>query len=432
MRVLILSVMNPVPANNGVKMRTWSAMRGVIANGHEVVLVAFAEPRDLTEPHPVLEKACARVIWIPHETKSLSASRDYFGRLKNLFSPTPYGVEASRSSEMAKRVAELLDAKAVDAIVCEQTDLLVNLPARLSVPMLVDFHNLDYLIYARYARLERNPAKRAYALLESRKSRNWERRACEKAAAGIACSTHDRDALAQLSPATKMFVVPNVLDIDQYQPGSREDALKILFQGGMDWYPNRDAVEFFATQILPLVRNQIPEARFVAAGRNPPEDFRRRLSSERSVEFTGTVTDMRAEIADAAVCVVPLRIGSGTRLKILESAAMARAIVSTRLGAEGLGFLNGEEIVLEDDPAAFANAIISLLGTPERRARLGRAARRRVEQDYSFSALSTALRPAMRALTAEVPAAASGAPEAPLDQTPDEAKDGLREKVGQL
>jgi glycosyltransferase involved in cell wall biosynthesis len=392
MRLLILSSTTPLPANNGVKMRTWSILRGLAAEGHEMVLVAFADPRDTDAPSPELAAICKRVIRVPHHFKSLSSSKDYAGRVAHLFAQTPYGVTASKSVPMLNQIRALLVEKSVDAILCEQTDLLINLPQDLSVPVIVDFHNVDYLIMERYLQFERNPFKRLYAWLESRKLRSWERRACQLAASAFACSAHDRALLEALAPNLPMFVVPNVVDVDEYTPKAGEDSGKILFQGGMDWYPNRDAVEFFVNQIFPQVRSRIPDARFVAAGRNPPEDFRQRLSRVPRVQFTGTVPDMRSEIAAASVCVVPLRMGSGTRLKILESAAMAKPIVSTRLGAEGLEFRDGEEIILADEPAAFADAVAKLLTAAPDRQRLGQAARQRVERDYSLLALRASLR----------------------------------------
>lgn len=391
MRILALSVTMPIPANNGVKMRTWSIMRALAAEGHEIILMAFGDPCGEDRPSLELSEVCRRVIQIPHRLKSLSSNKDYLGRAARIFSSTPYGVGTAQSSDMASEIVALLNQKAVDIILSEQTDLLINLPAQLAVPVLVDFHNVDYLILERYLRFERNPLKQLYAWFESRKLREWERRACRLASTAFACSDHDRALLQALEPILPMFVVPNVVDVDEYPHDGREDARKILFQGGLDWYPNRDAVEFFITQILTKIRSQVPEARFVVAGRNPPEEFRQRLSRVSGVEFTGTVPDMRAEIASAAVCVVPLRMGSGTRLKILEAAAMAKPIVSTNLGAEGLEFLKGEEILLEDDPSAFASAVAKLLKAPADRKHLGQAARKRAEQQYSLPALRLAL-----------------------------------------
>jgi glycosyltransferase involved in cell wall biosynthesis len=399
MRLLVLSVTNPVPTNNGVKMRTWSILRALAAERHEIVLVAFAEPREEDRPSSELSRVCRRVIQVPHRLKSLSSSKDYLGRATHLFSRTPYGVVAARSSEMASEIVALLNKKAVDVILCEQTDLLINLPAQLPVPLVVDFHNVDYLIMERYLRFERNLPKRLYAWLESRKLRGWERRACRLSSTAFACSDHDRTLLQALGPNLPMFVVPNVVDVNEYTPDGREDARKVLFQGGMDWYPNRDAVEFFVTQIFSRILSQVPDVKFVVAGRNPPEGFRQRLSQVPGVEFTGTVPDMRAEIASATVCVVPLRMGSGTRLKILEAAAMAKPIVSTHLGAEGLKFLKGKEIILEDDPATFASAVVRLIAAPFERRLLGQAARKRTEQDYSFPALRASLREALNTFT---------------------------------
>jgi glycosyltransferase involved in cell wall biosynthesis len=380
-------------------MRTWSILRALAAERHELMLVAFADPCDANGLScPELSKICQRVIQVPHRFKSLSSNKGYAGRAAHLFAQVPYGVAAARSPQMASQLAALLSKNAVDAILCEQTDLLTNLPAQLAVPLVVDFHNVDYLILERYVRFESNWAKRLYARLESRKLREWERRACQRASSAWACSGYDRALLQELGPGLPMFVVPNVVDVDEYAADSAEDPRKILFQGGMDWYPNRDAVEFFVTQIFSRIRSQVTDVRFVVAGRNPPEGFRQHLSQVPGVEFTGTVPDMRAEIANAAVCVVPLRIGSGTRLKILEAAAMAKPIVSTNLGAEGLEFMNGEEILLEDDPSAFAAAVVKLLKSPADRKHLGQAARKRAEQQYSFPALSLSLRQSMKVL----------------------------------
>jgi glycosyltransferase involved in cell wall biosynthesis len=158
----------------------------------------------------------------------------------------------------------------------------------------------------------------------------------------------------------------------------------------MDWYPNRDAVEFFVHEVLPGLERQVPNVQFVVAGRAPSADFRRRLE-RRNVTFTGTVPDMRPEIARAAVCVVPLRIGSGTRLKILEAAALSKPVVSTSLGSEGLEFIPGKEIAIADEPSAFAARITELLGDPELSLQMGRAARAKVCAKYGFDSLRHAI-----------------------------------------
>jgi len=398
MRILLLSRTSPLPANNGVNMRTWSVLRALVDEGHEVTFLAFANRNESNGKSQELSRICRKAIFIPSNLKSLSSSKDYIRRIVQFRSGIPYGVEASRSPEMAEHVENLLRGGEVDAVLCEQTDLAINLSASVPVPVIADFHNVDYLILERYLEFERNPLKRLYAWAESRRVRNWERRVCQSAAATLVCSAYDGKLLARMCAAAPIFVVPNVVDVNHYEPRGGEERLRIIFQGGMDWYPNRDAVEFFITSILPLVRQKAPGAQLCVAGRNPSPEFVQRFCNTPDVKFTGTVPDMSAEIASSAISVVPLRIGSGTRLKILEAAAMAKPIVSTRLGAEGLDFVDNREIILEDEPKRFADAVAALLGNQQRRRELGDAARARVERQYSYPALRQALHLAMRGI----------------------------------
>jgi len=192
--------------------------------------------------------------------------------------------------------------------------------------------------------------------------------------------------------------LPNVVDTESYVPNFDSKGTSLLFQGGMDWFPNPDAVEFFATQVLPLVQKSFPTAVFIAAGRNPSAAMVARYSNMPGVNLTGTVPDMRPYLEDAAVCVVPLRIGSGTRLKILESAAAGKAMVSTRLGAEGLDFVDGQEIILADTPADFAAAVVELLRDEPKRRAMAMAARKRVAERYSYANLRQTLAKALASL----------------------------------
>jgi glycosyltransferase involved in cell wall biosynthesis len=243
----------------------------------------------------------------------------------------------------------------------------------------------------RYHQLQLNPSKKVYARLEAWKVRHWERKACSRMKAVLTCSHVDRSILQRLCPTVPMHVIPNAVDTEHYVPMGTPEPRTVLFQGGMDWHPNRDAVQFFACDIFPRLRRLVPGVKFRAAGRLASEAFRRRFDKIPDVEFTGTIPDMRTEIAKATVCIVPLRIGSGTRLKILEAAAMAKPIVSTRMGAEGLDFIAGEEILLADEPTHFVATVAGLLKDEARRKSLGRLARLRVERQYSFPVVRSAL-----------------------------------------
>ncbi len=379
-------------------MRTWAILRGLASLGCEIDLLAFGKPDD-AEAWPQLNSLCRKVEVIPHSAGSLSQSRDYFRRLRSLASPWPYGVIRFFSKAMAARIETRLQSQEIDAVLCDTLYPLVNFPAALPVPLVLNSHNVEHILLERYLSCERNPAKRIYAWLEWRRTRGWEQAACVRASLVMACSEADRAAMTKLCPGVPVSVVPNVLDLESYVPADLGQDASLLYTGGMDWLPNRDAVEFFVMQILPELRRLIPQVNFVVAGRNPPDGFRERLEQVEGVRFLGQVPDMPAAIARATVCVVPLRIASGTRLKILEAAAMAKPIVSTRIGAEGLEFVEDQEIFLADEPADFAHKVAALLANPQLRQRVGQLARQRVEREYSLAALRAALGRSMAAVS---------------------------------
>jgi glycosyltransferase involved in cell wall biosynthesis len=396
MRLLFLSIAFPFPATNGLTMRTLSLLKILAKLGHEIHLVAFGggEPTNA----PEIRQTCRTVRVVEQNFDSLSARGQYWLRLRLLPSPLPYGVLRYRSRAMENTIRDLLQVEPVDAIVCDMIDSLINLPKDPPVPVIIASPDVQYLILKRYLSYERNPARWSYTWLESEKVKTWERSACSRADLVMVCSEHDKSIIEEICPRSSVSVVPNTIDVDEYIPDPDQDATRVVYTGGMDWYPNRDAVQFFVSSILPELRKIVPEVRFVVAGRSPSEEFRRRFAAVPGVEFTGTVTDIRPEIARASVCVVPLRIGSGTRLKILEAAAMARPVVSTRLGAEGLEFADGREIFLADQPAEFAKSVANLLRDSSLRSSVGRAARRRVETDYSSPVLEAAIRSALSGL----------------------------------
>ena len=390
MRILFVALQFPIPANNGLKMRSWSLLQALAAEGHELSLVYFQDSSEVRVDVLPLGSVCRDVTPVPFRFTSLSSSRDYGRRALALFSRDPYAAGRFLSPLMRERIKEVLLRHQFDLIIADTAFGMLNLPTT-DVPIALNAHNLEYMILKRYLSHASNPLKLAYGWLETKKVRRWETDACFHANYVLCCSQHDKELVQELCPQVPTLVVPNIVDVDNYIPSRDVDEPVLIYQGGMDWYPNRDAVEYLVFEILPILRRLVPGCRVIVAGRNPSPEFRRGFESIPYVSFTGTVADMRLEIAKAAVSVVPLRIGSGTRMKILEAAAMGKPIVSTTLGAEGLEFVSGSEIVLADEPRTFADAVAGLLGDAARRRSLGRAARRRVEQQYSMSALRASL-----------------------------------------
>jgi len=200
----------------------------------------------------------------------------------------------------------------------------------------------------------------------------------------LTVSELDRRFFSQYIDAYKITVIPTGVDTDYFQPThGEENPNSLVFTGSLDWLPNDDAMSYFLTELLPRIRYYVPQATFCIAGRNPSPKIRA-LAIRHGVQVTGRVQDIRPYIRSAAVYVVPLRIGGGTRLKIFEAMAMGKAIISTSIGAEGLPVENGENIIVRDDPDQFALSAARLLLDSEYRRRLGSAARQLVSTNYSW------------------------------------------------
>jgi glycosyltransferase involved in cell wall biosynthesis len=272
-------------------------------------------------------------------------------------------------------------------------DLLFDGPSPLVV---FDDHNCEYMLQKRYAqidaRIPRRWAGALYSLLQWQKLRPYEAGVCRRAHHVLAVSQADAQALQRLVPGLDVTVIPNGIDCDQYQVAPEaQGPPKLVFVGKMDFRPNVDAVRWFADAIWPRVRAEVPEAHFYAVGQRPHRQLER-LRADPSLTLTGWVQEVRPYVAQATVYVAPLRMGSGTRLKLLEAMAMGKAIVSTRLGAEGLSegaSAQGTnspvlELVEDNDPQAFADAVLALLRKPARRAALGTAARTFVRAHYDW------------------------------------------------
>ncbi len=186
-------------------------------------------------------------------------------------------------------------------------------------------------------------------------------------------------------------MVVNGVDPEYFAPAPDPGGADVVFVGGMSWYPNRDAIKWFLARVWPAIRRAVPRARFVVVGSHPSPEAQRAAARGTGVAVTGLVPDIRPHVRAAAVYVCPLRVGGGTRLKILDAWAMGKAVVSTAIGAEGLGAVAGREIELADDPAAFAGQVIELLGDPARRLALGSEGRRRAVEEFAWPRVATGL-----------------------------------------
>jgi protein-tyrosine-phosphatase/glycosyltransferase involved in cell wall biosynthesis len=259
-----------------------------------------------------------------------------------------------------------------------------SLPGGASPPVLHFAHNVEHVIWRRLATVERRPLRRLLLEIEWRKMRRAEARTCARAALTVAVSDGDAALLAATAQGARTASIPTGVDTAYFTPAlpSRERQ-EIVFTGSMDWHPNEDAMLHFIDETWPRIRSAAPGTSCTVAGRSPSPRLRARATAA-GVRVTGTVPDIRPYLAEAAVCIVPLRVGGGTRLKIFEALAMGKAVVSTTVGAEGLPLVDGVHYLRADAPDEFARVVVSLLDDPQRRAALGGAGRTLVESRYGW------------------------------------------------
>ncbi len=392
MNLLFLTSQVPYPPRQGGALRAWG-MISALARHHTVTILSFHDAAGVPSLPPNLGDISLNVVPEPPPRPLSRRLRDL------LFSRQPDMALRLESPLFRQRLAERLADQPFDAVHIEGIEMAPFLgvleQARPRPLMIFDDFNCEFLLQKRAFLTDlRHPVRwhgALYSLVQWRRLRRYEAEICCRADRVIAVSEADALALRSLVPGLRVTVVPNGVDVSAYDPqipsapGMTANAL--VFTGKMDFRPNVDAVLWFAGEVLPRIQEQVPDVRFWVVGQRP----HRRLEVLRgnpAITLTGYVEDTRPYIAGATVYVAPLRIGGGTRLKLLEAMAMERAVVATRLGAEGYEVQDGRELLLADDAETFAAAVVSLLRDPARRTIIGRAARRFVESHYDWAVLA--------------------------------------------
>jgi glycosyltransferase involved in cell wall biosynthesis len=387
-RVLALTSRLPYPPREGHQLRSWHVLRA-LARQHEVTLLSFARRDDAPDECEPLRQALARVQMFPipseHRRSALLAAA-----LHGLAGPTPFVVHKYASDAMRARIAQL--AAQADVVHVDMLPLMALLPEKLEVPVVLNAHNVEHRLLAQRAEVERGALRRAFLRTQRVKLERFERAALVRADHVLACSGDDAAQLAALAPQTPITVLPNGVDAQANRPSGAPTAPdEIVFVGQMGWFPNRDGVEWFLAEILPRIVARRPTVKFALVGKSA--GLAVPLALQNNVRLLGFVPDVAPPIQAAALYVVPLRAGSGTRLKILEAMAFGKAIVTTRIGAEGIALEHEVDAVFADDAESFAAAVLRLLDAPAEAARLGAAAREKAVARYDWEAIGAALGP---------------------------------------
>jgi polysaccharide biosynthesis protein PslH len=378
LHVLVLSARLPFPPRWGFATRVYHLTRQLAAR-HQVTLVTYAGSADAENVERLRQEFGVETVTRDHPTRLAKRAN----QLRSLASRVPYDSRATYSKEMQRVLDGVAAARRVDVVQLESTLLsLYRLPPEALV--IVDEHNVDYEYYERMRENERSPLRRAYYRLEELRFQRFEQRCWRDVDGCVMTSEREAEIVRAAAPETPAIGVPNGVDIDYFRPSDEPlEPRTIVFNGTLDYRPNLDGAEFLVRQVLPRLRERYPDVRVVLVGRGSQSD----LDSFRGlgVEVTGEVPDVRPYLARAAVVTVPIRTGSGTRLKVVEGLAMGRGMVSTTLGCEGVDVRDGEHLLIADSSEDFAAGVMRLFEEPQLAAELGRAGREKMVREYSWA-----------------------------------------------
>ena len=395
-RLLFLAHLLPYPPDSGAGIRTFNILR-LLARDFEVTALCFYRI-DPSYDIVSLERRLASLrahatvdaVPIPQQGSRLRLIWDH---ARSVALGRPYTHFMHESGKYDRLLARTLRSGGFDLVHVDSLDLSHVMPRLVGRPVVCTHHNVESALLRRRANGERRRTVRAYLRLQARLMEGEERRWLGRVALNLAVSPDDERQLRALSPSARVATVPNGVDVDRFAPSVDQGALQgSVFVGGTGWYPNRDGLQWFVAAILPeLVAMEMrTPVRWVG---HVTEEERRQFEGASSVlEFTGYVEDIRPHVAPAACFIVPLRVGGGTRLKVLDAWAMGKAVVSTTIGCEGLDARHEENILIADEPKEFARCVARVHADPALRQRLGAAGRRTVEERYSWDVVGSGLR----------------------------------------
>jgi glycosyltransferase involved in cell wall biosynthesis len=392
MHVAIIDGDVSYPATSGKRLRTLNLMLQV-AKRHRITYIGrcAADSREAREAPTFLRDHGIEPILVHHPVAQKSGIA-FYGRLfGNLFARWPYSVTSHQSAPMEAAIREWAGKNRVDAWQLEWTGYLPMVPAALPGPRVVIAHNVDTLIWQRYYENEANLLKRAFLKTQWQKFRRFEEDAFRQATRVVAVSEEDARLIRADFGQPNVDVVDNGIDRAYFeQVAGQRDPARILFLGALDWRPNLDAVDLLLDRIFPRTRELEPSAKLVIVGRHPPAGLVERARAMPGVTLHSDVPDVRPFLAESGVMAVPLRIGGGSRLKILEALACALPVVSTRVGAEGLLLKPGEDYV-QAEPDAMADALVHAIRNPGAMQAQAEHGRRIVLETYDWGVLAKKL-----------------------------------------
>lgn len=385
MKILWVKSGGLVPLDTGGKIRSFNLLKE-LARNHDVTFFTFY-PAHAGDVHETLKQHFSQVVYLPVAMPAQRGIGEALAYARNLLTRSPYSLSKYDVQAAADSLRSLLSSQKFDILICDFLFSAPIIPWNFPVPKILFTHNVETEIWRRHCQVARNPIWKAVTWREFRTMERAEQEYLLKADHVLTVSGHDQKLFEAFLDPDRITVIPTGVDLDFFRPGPPPNfATRLVFTGSMDWMPNEDAISYFAKEILPLIRLKVSDASLWVVGRRPSPRLQALAKEVHGIHVTGAVDDIRPFVWDAAVYVVPLRVGGGTRIKIFEAMAMGKAVVSTPVGAEGLPVVNEGNVLLAESADAFASQTIRLLQDSNKRMSLERAARDLVEKNFGWAA----------------------------------------------
>lgn len=375
------------PVDKGGKIRTYQMLRS-LAHLHHVTYLCLDDGSAAIDARTRAAEYSNSLITVSFSQTQKRGVRFFLDLFANLFSPLPYALWKYESNDFRRKLDDL--AGSHDLIICDFLTPSVSMRDELKKSAVLFQHNVEAMIWKRHAMVPQNVVRRAYMTLQWRRMERYESLQCRTFGKVIAVSEADQHQIQKDYGISSVTHVPTGVDLEYFQPTGKKMRAKweVVFVGSMDWMPNEEGILWFVSEIFSLVLKEVPEASLTVVGRDPPQSILDLRRDNPAITVTGTVPDVRPFLEKAAISIVPLRIGGGTRLKIYEAMAMGSTVVSTTIGAEGLPVTDGQHLLLADSPEEQASAIVGLMRNQEQCARIATAARQYVEDNCSWDAVT--------------------------------------------
>lgn len=389
MRAVVVSEGCCYPANSGARLRTLHLMLP-LARRHDITYICrgIGTDAEAREAGAFFAEHGIRAVIVNDLPPSQSKLRFALGLAANLFTSTPYSVQVHNSSAVWRAIDDHARSHEVDLWQIEWLPY-VKAVGNLSGRKLYVAHDITAQLWQRHYQTTRNPLKRLLVRGQWKKMQRYEGDILSRVDRIVAVTEEDVRLIRGLYGIEGADVVENGVDVGFYADvRPRLESSQILYVGALESRPNQDAARVMLDEVFPAVRKEIPEATLCLVGRNPPSWMRERVGAMEGVELHANVPDVRPYLAGSAVMAVPLRIGGGSRIKILESLACGLPVVSTRVGAEGLPLKHEEEIVIVDSVSEMAGALVRALGDRAGMARMAQSGKQIVEDHFDWNALA--------------------------------------------